>query len=765
MLSLGLHFLWKRATVRRLGLGPGDEVLDVCGGTADLALLAAKRIGPSGPAVVCDFNRPMMEAGRAKAARAAPGRHRRLRPGRRRAPAVLRMPRSTRSTVGFGLRNLVDPDRGLGEIRRVLKPGGRLAILEFSLPRRRWQRSLYAFYSFRHHGPGRAAHHRDGRTVPLPRRIHPGLRAARGRGRPSRPGRIRRRRLPAPLSRYRRRLFRAQAPGGRPCRRSTLTSWPRRPNAGITPCARSTISATGSARRARRSISSRITPRDAWTSTGAWPKAGSRSRKRCWKRPTRARSAASATPSAISSPGMRPTAVMRALKDYVEDYRREGRRGRPARRGRGPAEAAGDRRPGLGVERPGRPLDLCRRPLPAGRPADAALRRPPGLARRGRGGRPPGQRPRPALRHPGQRRQRLRLRLHGRHRPRHEPDAQDRVRPRQLVRPPSKPGVTSFELQQEARRRGLRDQRRRTGGHGLRQHRLHGHVLDLVQRLRHGRGQLRRHGVRRPRRPRLPAQRQAGPEPFRLRTRGRCPPPASAPRPSSSSTPRPTTRRGFSCRSKASTRPSASPASSARGGSAWPWPSSAPITSPRSCRPTRVWPASSRPPSRTRWVSKLHGLRGRRPVRPGRHPDHGPGRHRFFAAAAPDARPAAAARAALARPRPGIRGERAALRAALPAGNAPSRRSRPPALARDDRRGRSRSPPPLLPGALRPPGDDGHGLAQHAPDRQRAHVAAQAHVRLPGLRSRRTGSTSSTRSWTASPGSPGPTASTTTSAS
>jgi len=52
-------------------------------------------------------------------------------------------------SVGFGLRNLVDLDRGLAEIFRVLKPGGRLSALEFSLPRRRWQRSVYAFYSFR----------------------------------------------------------------------------------------------------------------------------------------------------------------------------------------------------------------------------------------------------------------------------------------------------------------------------------------------------------------------------------------------------------------------------------------------------------------------------------------------------------------------------------------------------------------------------------------------------------------------------------------
>jgi demethylmenaquinone methyltransferase/2-methoxy-6-polyprenyl-1,4-benzoquinol methylase len=148
LLSLGLHFLWKRATVRRLGLRPGQSLLDVCGGTADLALRAARRVGPNGRAVVYDFNRPMMETGRRKSRRA------------RNAGTVafvqgdaerLAFPDASFDavTVGFGLRNLADLDRGLGEICRVLKPGGRLAALEFSLPRPRWQRALYAFYSFR----------------------------------------------------------------------------------------------------------------------------------------------------------------------------------------------------------------------------------------------------------------------------------------------------------------------------------------------------------------------------------------------------------------------------------------------------------------------------------------------------------------------------------------------------------------------------------------------------------------------------------------
>jgi demethylmenaquinone methyltransferase/2-methoxy-6-polyprenyl-1,4-benzoquinol methylase len=148
LLSLGLHFLWKRATVRRLGLRPGENVLDVCGGTADLALRAAKRVGRSGRAVVYDFNRPMMETGRRKSGRA---RHGGIIDFVQGDAEGLSFPDASFDavTVGFGLRNLVDLDRGLNEIFRVLKPGGRLSSLEFSLPRRRWQRSLYAFYSFR----------------------------------------------------------------------------------------------------------------------------------------------------------------------------------------------------------------------------------------------------------------------------------------------------------------------------------------------------------------------------------------------------------------------------------------------------------------------------------------------------------------------------------------------------------------------------------------------------------------------------------------
>lgn len=148
LLSFGCQFLWKRAAVRALRLRPSDRVLDVCGGTADLALGAARRLDPAGRAVVCDLNRAMMETGRRKTGRARRGGLVAFVQG---DAEILPFPDAAFDavTVGFGLRNLVDLDRGLGEIGRVLKPGGRFAGLEFTLPRRRSMRALYAFYSFR----------------------------------------------------------------------------------------------------------------------------------------------------------------------------------------------------------------------------------------------------------------------------------------------------------------------------------------------------------------------------------------------------------------------------------------------------------------------------------------------------------------------------------------------------------------------------------------------------------------------------------------
>lgn len=147
LLSFGLHYPWKWTAVRLLGLSAGDRVLDVCGGTADLALLAAKAIGPAGRVVVYDINRAMMAAGRPKVARAGLAPRIRFLQG---DAEHLSCPDASfdAAMVGFGIRNLTHPEAGFKEMRRVLKPGGRLMCLEFSQPVTPWFRRLYDLYSF-----------------------------------------------------------------------------------------------------------------------------------------------------------------------------------------------------------------------------------------------------------------------------------------------------------------------------------------------------------------------------------------------------------------------------------------------------------------------------------------------------------------------------------------------------------------------------------------------------------------------------------------
>ncbi len=149
--SFGRDVAWRRRSVRRLGIRPGDRVLDVCGGTGDLALLAAARAGATGLAVVADISREMLLAGRERprVRRPVPGRApiRWLRADAERlpfAPAAF-----DAVTAGFGIRNLADLDAGLREMHRVLRPGGRLLVLEFAVPPGRVFRRLYHFYSFR----------------------------------------------------------------------------------------------------------------------------------------------------------------------------------------------------------------------------------------------------------------------------------------------------------------------------------------------------------------------------------------------------------------------------------------------------------------------------------------------------------------------------------------------------------------------------------------------------------------------------------------
>jgi demethylmenaquinone methyltransferase / 2-methoxy-6-polyprenyl-1,4-benzoquinol methylase len=147
LLSFGIHYFWKRAAVGLLTLKEGESVLDLCGGTGDLSVLAAKRIGPSGKIVLYDINRAMMEAGRFKSTHAAE-RRRILYVQGDAERAAFASGSFDAVMVGFGIRNLTNREEGLREIHRILKPGGRFVCLEFSQPTAPRFRPLYDLYSF-----------------------------------------------------------------------------------------------------------------------------------------------------------------------------------------------------------------------------------------------------------------------------------------------------------------------------------------------------------------------------------------------------------------------------------------------------------------------------------------------------------------------------------------------------------------------------------------------------------------------------------------
>ena len=147
ILSFGLQRAWKRLAVRMLELVPGEVVLDVCGGTADLARLAVATMGGTGQALVYDFNRDMLAVGRNKAKKSPRASHLTWIQGDAENLA-LKSGSADAAIVGFGVRNLTHWQRGFTEMHRVLKPGGRMVCLEFSQPPARWFRLLYDLYSF-----------------------------------------------------------------------------------------------------------------------------------------------------------------------------------------------------------------------------------------------------------------------------------------------------------------------------------------------------------------------------------------------------------------------------------------------------------------------------------------------------------------------------------------------------------------------------------------------------------------------------------------
>ncbi len=147
LMSLGVHRLWKRFAIDLAGARPGERVLDLAGGTGDLATPLAEQVGSSGLVVLADINAAMLAEGRRRLTdQGVVGNVAYVQADAEALP----FPDNSFHclTIAFGLRNVTHQDRALAAMYRVLKPGGRLLVLEFSQPTAPGLKPVYDLYSF-----------------------------------------------------------------------------------------------------------------------------------------------------------------------------------------------------------------------------------------------------------------------------------------------------------------------------------------------------------------------------------------------------------------------------------------------------------------------------------------------------------------------------------------------------------------------------------------------------------------------------------------
>jgi len=148
VMSFGVHRLWKRFAVERSGVRRGQKVLDLAGGTGDLAERMSRLVGKDGEVVIGDINKAMLNVGRERLIdRGICGNVRYVQANAENLP----FPENSFDciTIAFGLRNVTDKSRALESMYNVLKPGGRLLVLEFSKPALPALKQAYDLYSFR----------------------------------------------------------------------------------------------------------------------------------------------------------------------------------------------------------------------------------------------------------------------------------------------------------------------------------------------------------------------------------------------------------------------------------------------------------------------------------------------------------------------------------------------------------------------------------------------------------------------------------------